>query len=211
MSTKIHIPTPLRPFTGKRDVVELEGATVGELLAKLTSEHEALKKHLYNEDGRLRSFVNIYLNDEDIRYLEKEQTPVKPGDSLSIIPSVAGGSRCRDGAAAAEADAQRRGDQALQPSPDPAGSRHGRAEEAEGGERAVHRRRRPRVAGRDVSRGGRHRHARHRRLRRRRLQQPAAPDPSRHAGRRPPEAAVGEGSPARRSIQASRSRPTRRR
>ena len=91
MSTKIHIPTPLRPFTGKRDVVELEGATVGELLAKLTSEHEALKKHLYNEDGRLRSFVNIYLNDEDIRYLEKEQTPVKPGDSLSIIPSVAGG------------------------------------------------------------------------------------------------------------------------
>ena len=92
MSTKIHIPTPLRPFTGKREVVELEGATVGELLAKLTSEHEALKKHLYNEDGRLRSFVNIYLNDEDIRYLEKEKTPVKPGDSLSIIPSVAGGS-----------------------------------------------------------------------------------------------------------------------
>jgi adenylyltransferase/sulfurtransferase len=82
----------LRPFTGKRDVVELEGATVGELLAKLTSEHEALKKHLYNEDGRLRSFVNIYLNDEDIRYLEKERTPVKPGDSVSIIPSVAGGS-----------------------------------------------------------------------------------------------------------------------
>jgi adenylyltransferase/sulfurtransferase len=81
----------LRPFTGKREVVELEGATVGELLAKLTTEHEALKKHLYNEEGRLRSFVNIYLNDEDIRYLEKEQTPVKPGDSVSIIPSVAGG------------------------------------------------------------------------------------------------------------------------
>jgi molybdopterin/thiamine biosynthesis adenylyltransferase/rhodanese-related sulfurtransferase/molybdopterin converting factor small subunit len=92
MSTKIHIPTPLRPFTGKRDVVELEGATVGELLANLTSEHEALKKHLYNDEGRLRSFVNIYLNDEDIRYLDREQTPVKPGDTLSIIPSVAGGS-----------------------------------------------------------------------------------------------------------------------
>ena len=122
MSTKIHIPTPLRPFTGKRDVVELEGATVGELLAKLTSEHEALKKHLYNEDGRLRSFVNIYLNDEDIRYLEKEQTPVKPGDSLSIIPSVAGGT----GATAAPpkpADAERRRGPALQPPPDPAGSR----------------------------------------------------------------------------------------
>ncbi len=92
MPTKINIPTPLRPFTGKRDVVEVEGGTVGELLARLTAEHEGLKKHLYNEDGRLRSFVNIYLNDEDIRYLEKEQTAVKPGDTLSIIPSVAGGS-----------------------------------------------------------------------------------------------------------------------
>ena len=91
MSTKIHIPTPLRPFTGKRDVVELEGATVGELLAKLTSEHEALKKHLYNEDGRLRSFVNIYLNDEDIRFLKNLDTPVKEGDEISIVPAIAGG------------------------------------------------------------------------------------------------------------------------
>ena len=91
MPTKIHIPTPLRPFTGKRDVVEVEGATVGELLSRLTSEHEGLKKHLYNDEGKLRSFVNVYLNDEDIRYLERESTPVKPGDSVSIIPSVAGG------------------------------------------------------------------------------------------------------------------------
>jgi molybdopterin/thiamine biosynthesis adenylyltransferase/rhodanese-related sulfurtransferase/molybdopterin converting factor small subunit len=91
MPTKIHIPTPLRPFTGKQDVVEVDGATVGELLAGLTTAHEGLRKHLYNDDGRLRSFVNIYLNDEDIRYLAKEQTPVKPGDTLSIIPSVAGG------------------------------------------------------------------------------------------------------------------------
>ena len=91
MSTKINIPTPLRPFTGKRDVVEVNGATVGELLAQLTSEHEGLKKHLYNDDGKLRSFVNIYLNDEDIRYLDREKTAVKPGDTLSIIPSVAGG------------------------------------------------------------------------------------------------------------------------
>ena len=91
MPTKIHIPTPLRPFTGKRDVVEVEGATVGELLSRLTAEHEGLKKHLYNDEGKLRSFVNVYLNDEDIRYLERERTPVKPGDSVSIIPSVAGG------------------------------------------------------------------------------------------------------------------------
>ena len=99
MPTKINIPTPLRPFTGKRDVVEVNGATVGELLAQLTSEHEGLKKHLYNDEGKLRSFVNIYLNDEDIRYLSREATPVKPGDTLSIIPSVAGGS----GAAVKEA------------------------------------------------------------------------------------------------------------
>ena len=91
MPTKIHIPTPLRPFTGKQDVVEVDGATVGELLAQLTSKHEGLKKHLYADDGKLRSFVNIYLNDEDIRYLAREQTPVKDGDSVSIIPSVAGG------------------------------------------------------------------------------------------------------------------------
>jgi sulfur-carrier protein adenylyltransferase/sulfurtransferase len=91
MSTKINIPTPLRPFTGKQDVVEVDGATVGELLNALTARYDGLKKHLYNDEGKLRSFVNIYVNDEDIRYLEKEGTAVKPGDTLSIIPSVAGG------------------------------------------------------------------------------------------------------------------------
>ena len=89
--TKIHIPTPLRPFTGKRDVVEVEGATVGELLSRLTSEHEGLKKHLYNDEGKLRSFVNIYLNDEDIRYLEQLNTRLKDGDTVSILPALAGG------------------------------------------------------------------------------------------------------------------------
>lgn len=89
--TKIHIPTPLRPFTGKRDVVEVEGATVGELLSRLTSEHEGLKKHLYNDEGKLRSYVNVYLNDEDIRYLNKEASAVKEGDTISIVPSIAGG------------------------------------------------------------------------------------------------------------------------
>jgi adenylyltransferase/sulfurtransferase len=91
MANRVLIPTPLRPFTGKKDVVEVAGATVGELLADLTRQFEGLKKHLYTDDGRLRSFVNVYVNDEDIRYLQKEQTPVKPGDTLSIIPSVAGG------------------------------------------------------------------------------------------------------------------------
>src|SRR5713101_1226749 len=91
MATKILIPTPLRPYTDKREAVEAEGATIGELLADLTRKHSGLKAHLYNEQGKLRSFVNVYLNDEDIRYLQKEQTPVSPGDTISIIPSVAGG------------------------------------------------------------------------------------------------------------------------
>src|SRR6059058_5905166 len=88
---RILIPTPLRPYTDKQDAVDVAGATVGELLADLTRKHSGLKTHLYNDQGKLRSFVNVYVNDEDIRYLQKEQTPVKAGDTISIIPSVAGG------------------------------------------------------------------------------------------------------------------------
>ena len=91
MPNTINIPTPLRPFTDKKESVEVSGATVGELLADLTTRYEALRKHLYAENGKLRNFVNVYLNDEDIRYLQKEATPVKSGDTLSIVPSVAGG------------------------------------------------------------------------------------------------------------------------
>src|SRR6195256_4054736 len=91
MATKIMIPTPLRPFTDKKDAVEAEGKTVGELLVDLTTRHAGLKAHLYNDQGKLRSFVNVYVNDEDIRYLQKEETPVNASDTVSIIPSVAGG------------------------------------------------------------------------------------------------------------------------
>jgi len=91
MPNTIHIPTPLRPFTDKQEAVQVDGATVAELLTDLTTRHSGLRKHLYTDEGRLRNFVNVYLNDEDIRYLQKEQTPVKPGDTLSIVPSVAGG------------------------------------------------------------------------------------------------------------------------
>src|SRR5438067_2474481 len=73
------------------DIVPLPTPTAGELLADLTRKHAGLKAHLYNEQGRLRSFVNVYVNDEDIRYLQKEQTPVAANDTVSIIPSVAGG------------------------------------------------------------------------------------------------------------------------
>src|SRR5215210_3364509 len=91
MSNTIHIPTPLRPFTDKQESVQVSGATVGELLSDLTKKYDGLRKHLYTDEGKLRNFVNVYLNDEDIRYLQKEQTPVKAGDALSIVPSVAGG------------------------------------------------------------------------------------------------------------------------
>lgn len=91
MANKVLIPTPLRVYAGKQDVVEAEGSTVGELLENLTTQYTDLRNHLYNEDGRLRSFVNVYVNDDDIRYLEKEATPVKDGDTVSIVPSVAGG------------------------------------------------------------------------------------------------------------------------
>jgi molybdopterin/thiamine biosynthesis adenylyltransferase/rhodanese-related sulfurtransferase/molybdopterin converting factor small subunit len=92
MPVTIHIPTPLRAFTDKKDVVEVEGATVGEALQALTTTYGGLRQHLYTPAGALRSFVNVYVNDEDIRYQQKDQTPIKPGDTVSIIPSVAGGS-----------------------------------------------------------------------------------------------------------------------
>jgi molybdopterin/thiamine biosynthesis adenylyltransferase/rhodanese-related sulfurtransferase/molybdopterin converting factor small subunit len=99
MAHRILIPTPLRPFAGKHDVVEVEGATVGDALKGLVGQYGDLRRHLYTDDGRLRSFVNIYVNDEDIRHLDRESTPLKAGDTISIVPSVAGGS----GAAVREA------------------------------------------------------------------------------------------------------------
>ena len=88
---KVLIPTPLRQYADKKDSIEMSGSTVGEVLIALTTQHADLRKHLFNDEGKLRSFVNVYLNDEDIRYLEKDKTAVKEGDTLSIVPSIAGG------------------------------------------------------------------------------------------------------------------------
>lgn len=89
---KIHIPTPLRNYVGGQSTVNVQAQTIGSALVELTSLHPDLKKHLYNEEGKLRAFVNIYLNDDDIRYLpEKDNTTLSESDSLSIIPSIAGG------------------------------------------------------------------------------------------------------------------------
>jgi adenylyltransferase/sulfurtransferase len=91
MATTVFIPTPLRPFTDQQATVQVAGASVGEVLQNLVTVHAELRNHLFAADGKLRSFVNIYLNDEDIRYLNKEQTPVGASDTVSIVPSVAGG------------------------------------------------------------------------------------------------------------------------
>ena len=92
MPVKVMIPTPLRAYAGKQESVDLQAATVAEALSALTSRFTELKRHLYSDDGRLRSFVNVYVNDEDIRYLQKDQTQVREGDTISIVPSIAGGS-----------------------------------------------------------------------------------------------------------------------
>jgi sulfur-carrier protein adenylyltransferase/sulfurtransferase len=88
---KVLIPTPLRQYADKHDSVELQGATVGEVLTALTARFGDLRRHLYTDEGKLRSFVNVYVNDDDIRYLNKDATPLKDGDTVSIVPSIAGG------------------------------------------------------------------------------------------------------------------------
>lgn len=90
----IFIPTPLRTYAGGKDKVEVNASTIADALDLLTQSHPELRKHLFTAEGRLRAFVNLYVNDEDVRYLpEKERTPVAATDTLSIIPSIAGGRR----------------------------------------------------------------------------------------------------------------------
>jgi molybdopterin converting factor small subunit len=89
--SKIQIPTPLRQYSGKQATVEVQAGTVAEALSGLVSRHPDLRRHLYTDDGKLRSFVNVYLNDEDVRYLQKDATAVGDSDTISIVPSIAGG------------------------------------------------------------------------------------------------------------------------
>ena len=96
MAVKLEIPTALRQFAGKQSTLEFNAATVGEALKQLTGAYGDRRKHLNTDDGRIRSLVNIYLNDEDIRYLQKENTPTKDGDTISIVPSIAGGARIQN-------------------------------------------------------------------------------------------------------------------
>jgi sulfur-carrier protein adenylyltransferase/sulfurtransferase len=96
MSVTVSIPTPLRSFTAGKDSVELAGETVGQVLDGLMATHNGLKRHLLQEDGRLRNFVSLYLNETDIRHLASTSTPVQAGDVLTIVPSIAGGSPALD-------------------------------------------------------------------------------------------------------------------
>lgn len=91
MSVTIHIPTPLRSYTDGKAAVDVSGETVGQALGALTTAHPKLTKHLRNDNGSLRSFVNVYLGDEDIRFLNKEDTALSEGAELTIVPSIAGG------------------------------------------------------------------------------------------------------------------------
>lgn len=88
----IHIPTPLRSYTDRQETVSVGGVTVAEGLAALVEKYPAMRQHLFTPEGKLRSFVNVYVNDEDVRYLpEKEHTGVDDASELTIIPSIAGG------------------------------------------------------------------------------------------------------------------------
>jgi adenylyltransferase/sulfurtransferase len=89
---KVYLPTPLRPYAGDRSSIDVSGATVAEAMRALLAQHPQLRGYIYSDDGNLRGFVNIYLNDEDVRYLPARiDSPVKESDTLTIMPSIAGG------------------------------------------------------------------------------------------------------------------------
>ena len=91
MSVTVRIPTTLRPLSGGNSTVSFEGATLGEVLANLESAHPGFKDRLFDDNGGLRRFVNLFVADDDVRYLQGLETPVPAGETVSIIPAVAGG------------------------------------------------------------------------------------------------------------------------
>ena len=91
MSVKVLLPTALRSLIGDRSEVQMSGGSVGDVMWELVRNFPELKRHLYTETGMLRNFVNIYVNDENVRFMQEEKTPVNPGDTISIVPSIAGG------------------------------------------------------------------------------------------------------------------------
>ena len=91
MAKKIRIPTPLRKLTNNEEVVEVSAVTIGEAISELQTRYPGIKERLIDEGGTVRRFVNVYVNEEDIRFLDNQQTKLKDGDEISIIPAIAGG------------------------------------------------------------------------------------------------------------------------
>ena len=91
MAKKVRIPTPLRKLTNNEELVEVNATTIGDAIAELQTRYPGIKERLVDETGAVRRFVNVYVNEEDIRFLENQQTKLKDGDEISIIPAIAGG------------------------------------------------------------------------------------------------------------------------
>ena len=91
MAKKVRIPTPLRKLTNNEEVVEVSAATIGDAISELQTRYPGIKERLIDEGGTVRRFVNVYVNEEDIRFLDNQQTKLKDGDEISIIPAIAGG------------------------------------------------------------------------------------------------------------------------
>ena len=91
MAKTVRIPTPLRKLTNSEELVEVNAGTVGEVIAELQSRFPGIQERLVDEKGEVRRFVNVYVNEEDIRFLKNQETPLKDGDEISIIPAIAGG------------------------------------------------------------------------------------------------------------------------
>jgi sulfur-carrier protein len=91
MAKKIRIPTPLRKLTNNEEIVEVDAATIGAAILELQTRFPGIKERLIDDTGEVRRFVNVYVNEEDIRFLQNQQTPLKDGDEVSIIPAIAGG------------------------------------------------------------------------------------------------------------------------
>jgi molybdopterin synthase sulfur carrier subunit len=91
MTVKVRIPTPLRKLTHDEEIVQVGAATVGAAIAELQSRYPGIKERLTDDAGNVRRFVNVYVNEEDIRFLQNQETPLKNGDEISIIPAIAGG------------------------------------------------------------------------------------------------------------------------
>ena len=91
MAKKVRIPTPLRKLTNNEEVVEVDAVTIGAAITELQSRYPGIKERLMDENGQVRRFVNVYVNEEDIRFLKNQETPLKDGDEISIIPAIAGG------------------------------------------------------------------------------------------------------------------------